>query len=100
MPTSELDAPAAYLAARDRALRTTEALILAEGQVKALEAELTELRAERDRYAAEARRSVEARMRRRVRDRARRARGRIEGVEDGGEDADPVGYTGAVGQAD
>jgi hypothetical protein len=97
--TSELEAPAAYEAARDRALRTTEALILAEGQVRQLERRLAEVTADRDRLMGDAVKLRNMRARRRVRDQARRARERGV-VEDAAEDSDPVGYTGAVGQAD
>lgn len=124
--TSELEAPTAYEAARDRALRTTEALILAEGQVRQLERKLAEVTAERDQYATEAGKARAARARRRLRDRARRARkadpfdpdfkrcpgcgemangghrAQCEGVKDAAEDSDPDpdGYTHAIGQAD
>lgn len=94
-----LPVDAAYEAARDRAVRTTEALILAEGQVVALQRALVECQSERDKYAAEAGKLAMMRSRRRIRDRARRER-KAEGVKDAPEDADPIGYTGAIGQAD
>jgi hypothetical protein len=124
MPPSEIPAELAYEAARDRALRTAEALIRAEGQVRHLAAELEQVTAERDRYATEAGKAAAARSRRRVRDRARRARARCtracseahtytvgcalassypsmsQGVSDAAEDADPDGFTYAIGQAD
>lgn len=89
---------AAYEAARVRAARTTDALILAEGQVLDLTRRLATITAERDQYATEAGKAAMARARRRLRDRARRARRK--GGEDATEDTDPIGYTGAIGQAD
>lgn len=82
-----------------RAVRTTDALILAEGQVIDLQRQLANVMAERDQYATEAGKARQAQARRRMRDRARRARRRGE-VEDAAEDTDPIGYTGAIGQAD
>ena len=99
-PASELPLDAAYEAARMRAARTTDALILAEGQVLDLQRQLSQVIAERDQYATEAGKARQAQARRRIRDRARRARRRAGEVEEAAEDADPVGYTGAIGQAD
>lgn len=98
-PPSELPLDAAYEAARSRAARTTDALILAEGQVLDLRRQLSQVIAERDQYATEAGKARQAKARRRMRDRARRARRRGE-VEDAAEDSDPDGYTYAIGQAD
>lgn len=94
-PSDALDVHHAYAAARDRALRTTDALMVAEGQIRDLSGQLEAVTGERDKLLRE---REESRARRRERDAARRARG--EGRGDAAEDADPVGYTGAVGQAD
>jgi hypothetical protein len=102
MSTSELPADAAYEAARVRALRTTEALILAEGQVVSLERDLAAASQMMEEFRADAAKLRAMRAHRRARDRARRERRRTEaeGVSNAAEDADPIGYTGAVGQAD
>jgi hypothetical protein len=100
MPGSEGTLPldAAYEAARVRAVKTTDALMLAEGQILDLQRRLAEVTEERDRFAGMAEQLLETRARRRARDARRRARRRAEGVSDAAED--PCGYAYAVGQAD
>ena len=85
---SEVPAQAAYAAAEERAIRTTKALILAEAQILTLRGEVARLEREVGRKEAE------------IVDLGGRAKCDPEGGDDGGTDADPVGYTAAVGQAD
>lgn len=88
----EVPSDAAYVAARDRLLRTTDALVGVEGQVVDLTrrldaalARIRELQVRVDRFEEEAR-DPDPEIGEEV-------------IEDG-ESTDPVGYVAAVGQAD
>lgn len=93
----EVPASAAYEAARDRAVRTTEALILAEARIVALTAQRDRLMqqlvaADEDHWRPTNAGPVEFVCPHRNYD------GGVS--EDGADDQDPPGYTAAVGQAD
>lgn len=81
-PPYEVAAEVAYATARERVLRTTDALLSAEVQVSDLSRRLDAALAE----LAEVRRQLEAFQ--------------VKGGEECGADTDPVGYAAAVGQAD
>lgn len=100
MDPTMLEAECAYDAARLRALRTAEALIVAEGQVIQLSRQLARVTEERDRFAGQAEQLLEMRARRRMRDRARRARRRAERGDDATSEPGGPCATCPVGQAD
>lgn len=93
-PETQVSQTAAWQAARDRALRTTEALIVAEARVVDLEAHVQELEVERSRTLREYE-QYKILMERRTAKLKRRAEVAEEGNNDAAEDqeqhADSVG---------
>lgn len=84
-PETQVSTNAAWQAARERAIRTTDALIVAEARIVDLEAHVRELEAERSHNAQEYER-MKALYQRRIERLSQRAREAVQEVSDAAED--------------